>query len=189
MYLIFKRIIDFTLSLVGILFLFPLMLIVGFAIIVQDGGAPIYWSKRVGRNNTIFLMPKFRTMKLNTPQLATHLIKGEDFITPLGKFLRKASFDELPQLWSILKGDMAIVGPRPALFNQYDLIEMRTKKSIHLLSPGLTGWAQINGRDEIPLEKKVELDWEYSQKKSLMLDLKIVLLTLFKAMRSEGISH
>lgn len=189
MYLSIKRITDFIISLVGILVLLPFMLIIGLAILVQDRDVPIYWSRRVGKNNKIFLMPKFRTMKVDTPQMATHLIKGEDFVTPLGKILRKLSLDELPQLWCILKGDMAVVGPRPALYNQYDLIEMRTKMSIHLLSPGLTGWAQINGRDEISLQKKVELDLEYVQKRSFSFDLKIMVLTVFKAVKREGISH
>lgn len=189
MYLGIKRKFDFILAILGIIIFLPLMVIVGLAIFMQDGGVPIYWSKRVGKNNIIFLMPKFRTMKLNTPQLATHLIKGEDFVTPLGKVLRKLSLDELPQLWSILKGEMTVVGPRPALFNQYDLIEMRTQKSIHLLPPGLTGWAQVNGRDEVSLEKKVQLDFEYAQNLGLRMDLKIIMLTLLKAIKSEGVSH
>ena len=153
-------------------------------------GPAIYWSQRVGKNNKIFLMPKFRTMLVDTPQVATHLMtKSDNYLTSVGPFLRKTSLDEIPQLWSIIKGDMSFVGPRPALFNQDDLIELRTKRGVHLITPGLTGWAQINGRDEIPIPKKVELDFFYKEKMSFLLDLKIIALTFVKAFIGRDVSH
>ena len=150
----------------------------------------MYWSDRVGKGNTIFKMPKFRTMKVNTPAVATHLLDGpERFLTPIGKFLRKASLDELPQLLSIIRGDMSFVGPRPALFNQADLVELRTKKGIHVLTPGLTGWAQINGRDDIPIPAKVQFDEYYLTNMSFFFDFKILLMTFIKVIRTENVSH
>ena len=150
----------------------------------------MYWSDRVGKGNTIFKMPKFRTMKVNTPAVATHLLDDPDrFLTPIGKFLRKSSLDELPQLLSIIKGDMSFVGPRPALFNQDDLVELRTKKGIHVLTPGLTGWAQINGRDDIPIPLKVEFDEYYLKNMSFFFDFKILLMTFIKVIRKENVSH
>jgi len=150
----------------------------------------LYWSDRVGKGNTIFKMPKFRTMKVNTPAVATHLLDDPDrFLTPIGKFLRKSSLDELPQLLSIIKGDMSFVGPRPALFNQDDLVELRTKKGIHVLTPGLTGWAQINGRDDIPIPLKVEFDEYYLKNMSFFFDFKILLMTFIKVIRKENVSH
>jgi len=153
-------------------------------------GPALYWSDRVGRKNAIFRMPKFRTMRIDTPAIATHLLGNPDqFLTPIGSFLRKTSLDELPQLWSILKGDMSFVGPRPALFNQYDLIELRTRHHVDALLPGLTGWAQINGRDELAIPDKVKLDVEYLQRQSLLFDLNILILTFLKVVRREGVAH
>lgn len=153
-------------------------------------GAIIYWSDRVGRHNKIFKMPKFRSMKIDTPAVATHLLPNPDtYLTPIGSFLRKSSLDELPQLWSILKGDMSFVGPRPALFNQHDLIELRTMAGVHNLLPGLTGWAQINGRDELPIPDKVALDVEYLRQKTIWLDIKIILLTGLKVLRRDNVTH
>ena len=153
-------------------------------------GPVLYWSDRVGRHNTIFRMPKFRSMRLGTPAVATHLLSDpHSHLTPIGSFLRKSSLDELPQLWSILKGDMSFVGPRPALFNQDDLIELRTRYGVHRLLPGLTGWAQVNGRDELPIPDKVMLDVEYLQRQSLWFDLHILWLTFVKVLRRDGVSH
>ena len=157
---------------------------------LSSKGPIIYWSERVGQNNRIFRMPKFRSMRLGTPAVATHLLANPNaYLTPIGGFLRKSSLDELPQLWSIVKGDMSFVGPRPALFNQHDLIELRTQRGVHLLLPGLTGWAQINGRDELPIPQKVALDYEYLQKQSLWLDIKIIALTAVKVLRKENVTH
>ena len=153
-------------------------------------GPALYWSDRVGKDNHIFKMPKFRSMKVDTPAVATHLLNDpKRVLTPIGDFLRKSSLDELPQLWSILKGDMSFVGPRPALFNQDDLIALRTVKGVHRLVPGLTGWAQINGRDELPIPQKVALDVDYLQRQSLWLDIKIIWLTFVKVVKKEGVSH
>lgn len=153
-------------------------------------GAVIYWSDRVGRNNKIFKMPKFRTMRMNTPEVATHLLSDvSECLIPIGSFLRKSSLDELPQLWSILKGDMSFVGPRPALFNQDDLIALRTQVGVDRLLPGLTGWAQINGRDELPIPEKVKLDAEYMNRQSIAFDAKIIMLTVLKVVRREGVIH
>ena len=153
-------------------------------------GPAIHWSKRIGINNSIFLMPKFRTMRIDTPQVATHLLSdGQKWLTPIGTFLRKSSLDELPQLWSVLKGDMSLVGPRPALFNQYDLRDLRTAHGVHLLHPGVTGWAQINGRDELSIEEKVVFDSEYKKKRSLAFDIKIIFLTIYKVVLRKNISH
>jgi O-antigen biosynthesis protein WbqP len=185
-----KRIIDICVSfcLIGI-FLFPILLI---AILVRltSRGPALYWSDRVGVGNTIFKMPKFRTMRIDTPAVATHLMQNPDeYLTPIGPFLRKSSLDELPQIWSVMKGDMSFVGPRPALFNQSDLIDLRTKKGVHRLVPGITGWAQINGRDDIPIPKKVEYDEYYLKNRSTIFDLKILLLTFFKVTSAENVSH
>lgn len=166
------------------------MLIIALLVKATSRGPVLYWSDRVGKGNTIFKMPKFRTMKINTPAVATHLMeKPDQYLTSIGKFLRKLSLDELPQLFSILKGDMSFVGPRPALFNQEYLMEFRAQKGVHVLPPGLTGWAQINGRDEIPIPVKVDFDEYYLKHRSFLLDMKILLMTLFKVLRSEGIKH
>jgi len=185
-----KRIFDLTLAiLAGILLLLPVVL-VAIAVRVTSQGPALYWSDRVGRNNRIFKMPKFRSMRINTPAVATHLLSDPaQFLTPIGGFIRKSSLDELPQLWSIICGDMSFVGPRPALFNQADLIALRTEYGVHTLVPGLTGWAQVNGRDELPIPQKVALDVEYLQKQSLMFDIKIIVLTFVKVLRRDGIAH
>lgn len=164
--------------------------LIGLMVLFTSKGPILHWSKRIGQNNKMFLMPKFRTMQVDTPDVATHLLaRPEDWYTPVGWFLRRTSLDELPQLWSIIKGDMSFVGPRPALFNQYDLVKSRTQNNVHKLLPGLTGWAQINGRDQISIEQKVELDAEYMQRQSFFFDLKIVLLTFFRVFRDKTISH
>lgn len=166
------------------------MLITALAVRLTSKGPILYWSDRVGRNNVIFKMPKFRTMRTDTPAVATHLLGNPDqWLTPIGKFLRKSSLDELPQLYSIIVGDMSFVGPRPALYNQDDLIALRTKTGVHTLTPGLTGWAQVNGRDELPIPVKVEFDTYYLKQRSLSLDMRILCMTLFKVLRSEGVTH
>ena len=157
---------------------------------LSSNGPVLYWSDRVGRNNILFKMPKFRSMRVDTPAVATHLLTNPGrYLTPIGKFLRKTSIDELPQLWSILVGDMSFVGPRPALFNQDDLIALRTKKGVEQLVPGLTGWAQVNGRDELPILAKVALDVEYLERRSLAFDLRILWLTFVKVIMRDGVSH
>ena len=185
-----KRIFD--LSMAGFLFCFlsvPIF-IVGLVVKLTSEGPVLYWSDRVGINNSIFRMPKFRTMRIDTPAVATHLMKNPDiYLTPTGSLLRKFSLDELPQLYSILKGDISFVGPRPALYNQDDLVELRTEKGIHRLIPGITGWAQVNGRDELPIPIKVEYDEYYLKNKSFLLDLKILLMTFIKVVRREGVKH
>ena len=185
-----KRLIDIITSLLALLLLAIPMALVALLVKATSPGPILYWSDRVGRNNTIFRMPKLRTMRIDTPAVATHLLADPDrWLTPVGKFLRKSSLDEVPQLWSILRGDMSIVGPRPALFNQDDLIALRTAAGVHLLTPGLTGWAQTHGRDELPIPVKVEFDAYYLRHRSLLLDLKIVLLTALKVLRSDGVKH
>jgi len=185
-----KRTFDFMCSLLAVFFLAIPMLIVALAVKFTSLGPILYWSDRVGKNNVIFKMPKFRTMRVDTPAVATHLLGDPDrWLTPIGKFLRKSSLDELPQLFSILIGDMSIVGPRPALFNQVDLIDLRTKKGIHHLNPGLTGWAQINGRDELPIPAKVTFDEYYLHNHSFFLDIKIIFLTFIKVVKHEGVTH
>ena len=165
-------------------------LIIAVLVRVTSSGSVIYWSTRMGRNNKTFKMPKFRTMRLNAPDIATHLIENADqFVTPIGRILRKTSLDELPQLGSILKGDMAFVGPRPALYNQDDLIDLRTQKDIPRLTPGVTGWAQIHGRDDLPIPEKVEMDFYYIRNRSTALDLNIIWHTFFTVFKSKGISH
>jgi len=166
------------------------MLLIAIIVKLSSKGPALYWSDRVGQYNLVFKMPKFRTMQMDTPALPTHLMKNaNDFISPVGVFLRKTSLDELPQLYSIIKGDMSIVGPRPALFNQKDLITLRTEKQLDKLLPGLTGWAQVNGRDELSIPEKVELEVEYMNSKSFWFDLKILWMTFLKVINSQGISH
>jgi O-antigen biosynthesis protein WbqP len=185
-----KRIFDIVLALGCSFLLFPLVILLGLAVGTSSQGPILYWSDRVGRNNQIFKMPKFRSMHTDAPAVATHLLENlEAWLTPIGSFLRKSSLDELPQLWSILKGDMSFVGPRPALFNQDDLIALRTDAGVHGLLPGLTGWAQINGRDELPIPDKVKLDIEYLQRRSIAFDLWILWLTLLKVLRRDGVLH
>lgn len=185
-----KRAFDlFFVVCVGVLLLAPIGLI---ALLVRwtSPGPALYWSDRVGRNNRIFKMPKFRSMRLDTPAVATHLLSEPDqYLTPVGPFLRRTSLDELPQLWSIFKGDMSLVGPRPALFNQQDLIQLRSEAGVEKLVPGLTGWAQINGRDELPIPDKVRLDVEYLRRRSFGFDLKIIFLTVWRVLRRDGVNH
>lgn len=185
-----KRLLDLLLALVaGLLLMVPIMA-VALAVRLTSKGPVLYWSDRVGRNNHIFRMPKFRSMRIGTPSLATHLLQDpKQYLTPIGSFLRKSSLDELPQLWSILMGDMSFVGPRPALFNQDDLVALRTQTGVHELVPGLTGWAQVNGRDELPIPEKVKLDVEYLQRQSFWFDIHILWLTLVKVLDRDGVSH
>lgn len=185
-----KRLFDIILAVIATMLLLVAIVLVWLAVRVTSQGPALFWSDRVGRGNTIFSMPKFRSMRVGTPALATHLLSDpEAYLTPIGSFLRKTSLDELPQLWSILKGDMSFVGPRPALFNQGDLVALRTQYDVDKLVPGLTGWAQINGRDELPIADKVRLDVEYMQKQSFLFDLKIIFLTFIKVLRRDGIQH
>jgi O-antigen biosynthesis protein WbqP len=185
-----KRLFDFVCSSMAFIFLAIPMLITALAVRLTSPGPILYWSDRVGKNNIIFKMPKFRTMRTDTPAVATHLLGDPDrWLTPIGKFLRKSSLDELPQLLSILTGKMSVVGPRPALFNQNDLIALRTEKEVHRLTPGLTGWAQINGRDELPIPVKVEFDEWYLHNRSFKLDLKIIVMTFIKVVKKEGVTH
>ena len=185
-----KRVFDICLGCLAALILFVPVLLVAMAIRFTSKGPALYWSDRVGRNNVIFKMPKFRSMRVGTPAVATHLLAdARSHLTPIGSFLRKSSLDELPQLWSILVGDMSFVGPRPALFNQQDLIVLRTAQGVHTLVPGLTGWAQVNGRDELPIPEKVKLDVAYLQRQSLWFDILILWLTLVKVLRRDGVSH
>jgi len=185
-----KRVFDIILALIALVLISVPMLFITILVKLTSDGPVLYWSDRVGKYNTIFKMPKFRTMKADTPAVATHLLSNPDqYVTPPGNFLRKFSLDELPQLFSILKGDMSFVGPRPALFNQDDLIELRTQKGIHVLTPGLTGWAQINGRDELPIPTKIDFDEYYLHHRSFLFDVKILFLTVFKAAHGEGVNH
>ena len=185
-----KRLFDlFLVFWLGIILLLPLVFLI-FLVKFTSKGPVLYWSDRMGRNNTIFRMPKFRTMRLGTPVVATHLLKNAKiFLTPVGGFLRKSSLDELPQLWCILIGNMSFVGPRPALFNQNDLILLRTQCGVHKLVPGLTGWAQINGRDDLPILTKVKLDAEYLRRRCFIFEIYILWLTVFKVIMSEGVAH
>jgi O-antigen biosynthesis protein WbqP len=185
-----KRMFDLLLCLLaGMVLLLPLVL-VAIAVRLTSKGPALYWSDRVGRNNVIFKMPKFRSMRMGTPAVATHLLGNPAaHLTPIGSFLRKSSLDELPQLWSILRGDMSFIGPRPALFNQHDLMALRTEQGVHTLVPGLTGWAQVNGRDELPIPEKVKLDVAYLQRQSLWFDIRILWLTFVKVLRRDGVSH
>lgn len=185
-----KRGFDLCMALVASAILALPVLIVAILVKMTSPGPALYWSDRVGRHNRIFKMPKFRTMQIGTPALATHLLKDpSSYLTPIGSFLRKSSLDELPQLWSILVGDMSFVGPRPALFNQDDLIAMRTERGVHELLPGLTGWAQVNGRDELPIPEKVELDVVYLRRQSFWFDIRILWLTAVKVLQRDGVSH
>lgn len=185
-----KKSFDLLLSLVLLIITVIPICLIAVLVRLTSRGPALYWSHRVGQGNKIFEMPKFRTMQMDTPAVATHLLKDPDqYLTPFGKFLRKSSLDELPQLWCILTGEMSFVGPRPALFNQDDLIDLRTKKGIHTLLPGITGWAQVNGRDELPIPIKVELDAYYLQNRSFLMDIKILFMTFFKVLRCEGVKH
>ncbi len=185
-----KRLFDLFFAVFAVsLFLLP-FLIVALWVKLTSKGPILYWSDRIGVNNTIFKMPKFRTMKVDTPIVATHLLEEpENFLTPIGGFLRKSSLDELPQLWCILKGEMSFVGPRPALYNQDDLIALRTERNIHKLRPGLTGWAQINGRDELPISQKVDVEVEYMKNRSFLFDMKILWLTFLRVIKKDGVTH
>ena len=185
-----KRLCDIiSSSLLLILFAIPMALI-ALAVKLTSKGPVLHWSDRVGRGNRIFKMPKFRSMRINAPQVATHLLSNHEvYLTPIGSFLRRSSLDELPQLLSVFNGDLSLVGPRPALFNQDDLIALRTESGVHNLVPGITGWAQVNGRDELPILEKVRLDCEYLRTRSFWLDLKILFLTFLKVARREGVSH
>ena len=185
-----KRSFDLLLALVASVILVIPILLVATAVRLSSKGPALYWSDRVGIDNAIFKMPKFRSMKIDTPAVATHLLDDpKSVLTPIGDFIRKSSLDELPQLWCILKGDMSFVGPRPALFNQDDLIALRTEKGVHRVIPGLTGWAQVNGRDELPIPQKVALDVEYLGRQSFFFDIKILWLTFMKVIKRDDVSH
>lgn len=185
-----KRLLDLTVALCAAVILTPLILLIALAVRLTSPGPVLYWSDRVGQDNRIFRMPKFRSMRVDTPAVASHLLKNpQAHLTPIGSFLRKSSLDELPQLWSVIMGDMSLVGPRPALFNQDDLIALRTDKGVHRLLPGLTGWAQINGRDELPIPQKVAFDAEYMRRRSLGFDLYILWRTFLKILKRDGVSH
>lgn len=185
-----KRLVDLIIVVLAVAVLAIPLLLVAMLVMFTSAGPVLYWSDRVGRNNKIFRMPKFRSMRIGTPALATHLLKNPNaYLTPIGSFLRKTSLDELPQLWSILVGDMSLVGPRPALFNQDDLIAQRTALGVHELLPGLTGWAQVNGRDELPIPEKVGLDVEYMHRCSFFFDVQILWLTILKVINRDGVSH
>lgn len=185
-----KRTFDMILACVAAVILLLPTVLVALLVRLTSKGPALYWSNRVGINNDIFKMPKFRSMNIDTPAVATHLLEDpKRALTPIGDFLRKSSLDELPQLWCILKGDMSFVGPRPALFNQDDLIALRTEKGVHKMVPGLTGWAQVNGRDELPIPQKVDLDVEYFQRQSFFFDIYILWLTFIKVVRRDGVSH
>jgi O-antigen biosynthesis protein WbqP len=187
---VLKRLVDIVGGLVGLVVLSPVLLAIAAAVRLESPGPALHWSKRVGRGNAIFPMPKFRTMRTGAPDVATHLLADPDaWVTPLGGFLRRTSLDELPQLWSVVIGQMSLVGPRPALFNQDDLVALRTEAGVHTLRPGLTGWAQINGRDELPIPEKVKLDAEYLERRSLAFDLRILAGTALAAVTAKGVSH
>ena len=185
-----NRVFDLVVGLSALVMLVVPIVMVAILVKLTSKGSVLYWSDRVGRKKKIFRMPKFRTMRMDTPEMATHLMKTPvTYLSPIGGFLRRSSLDELPQLWSILKGDMSFVGPRPALFNQDDLIALRTEKGVDKLVPGLTGWAQVNGRDELPIPEKIALDMEYMERQSFWFDLKILWMTLLKVLRRDGINH
>ncbi len=185
-----KRLFDIAFSIITVILLALPFGLIWFLVCITSPGPALYWSDRVGRGNVIFKMPKFRSMRIGTPAVATHLLNDPKvYLTPIGSFLRKSSLDELPQLWSILRGDMSFVGPRPALFNQDDLIALRTEFAVDQLLPGLTGWAQVNGRDELPIPQKVALDVEYMQRQSLWFDIKIIWMTALKVIKRDGVSH
>ena len=189
-YRIAKRIFDLSAAvLAAIVFSIPILVVAGCVRMTSPGPA-LYWSDRVGRGNRIFRMPKFRSMRTDTPAVATHLLADpKTYLTPIGSFLRRSSLDELPQLWCILMGEMSLVGPRPALFNQDDLIALRTERGVEMLVPGLTGWAQINGRDELPIAEKVKLDAEYLDRRSFGFDLRIIVLTMLRVVGRDGVTH
>ena len=185
-----KRVFDVLLVIFSGLILLVPIVIVAILVKLTSKGPILYWSDRVGKDNAIFKMSKFRSMKTGTPTVATHLLKdAASSLTPIGSFLRQSSLDELPQLWCILKGDMSFVGPRPALFNQDDLIELRTQKLVHILTPGLTGWAQVNGRDDLTIPQKVDFDLEYLERKSFLFDLRILWMTFLKVIQRNGVTH
>ncbi len=185
-----KRLVDLFLASAALAALSPLLLLAAMAVKLTSPGPVLFHSKRIGRNNSRFMMIKFRSMRTHAPQLATHLMTAPAlYLTPIGGFLRRTSLDEIPQLMNVIRGEMSLVGPRPALFNQDDLVALRTQKGIHTLMPGLTGWAQVNGRDELPIPAKVQLDEYYLQNQSLLFDMKILLLTVLKVFRTEGVSH
>jgi O-antigen biosynthesis protein WbqP len=185
-----KRIFDLTVAVMGLALLLVPMALIALAVKITSNGPVFYWSKRIGRHNVVFQMPKFRTMLMDTPEVATHLLEQpQHYLTPIGSFLRKTSLDELPQLLSIISGNMSFIGPRPALYNQEDLIRLRTEKGVHRLTPGLTGWAQINGRDELSIPEKVGYDEYYLQHRSAELESKIFILTFLKVIRSDGVTH
>jgi len=185
-----KRLFDLFVGFVFLVLLIPPMLMIAVLVQLTSKGPVLYWSDRVGRKNKIFKMSKFRSMRINTPAVATHLLNDPDiYLSPIGGFLRRTSLDELPQLWSILKGDMSFVGPRPALFNQGDLIALRTEYGVDKLTPGLTGWAQVNGRDELPIPEKVALDVEYMHRQSFWFDIYILWMTFLKVIKRDGVSH
>jgi len=185
-----KRFLDLSLALLSLIVLIWPLIIVAVLVRITSRGPVIYWSDRVGRDNKIFRMPKFRTMRVDTPAVATHLLTDpKRYLTPVGSFLRRSSLDELPQIWSILCGDMSFVGPRPALFNQDDLVALRTEHGVDRALPGLTGWAQVNGRDELSIPEKVKLDTVYIERQSLRFDIKILILTFLKVVRRDGIVH
>lgn len=185
-----KRAFDIAVSVIAAFVLAVPMIVVALAVRLTSKGPALYWSKRVGRDNHLFSMPKFRTMRIDTPVVATHLLTDPaKHLTPIGSFLRKSSLDELPQLWCILKGDMSLVGPRPALFNQDDLVAARAAVNVHKLPPGLTGWAQVNGRDELAIPDKVALDAEYLKRRSFLFDLRILVMTAMKVVGGSGVQH
>ena len=188
-----KRLFDLIMVLIACVLLLPFLLLTTLLVKCTSAGPVLYWSQRVGQHNRLFSMPKFRSMQVGTPQIATHLMQQQaqagSYLTPVGSFIRKTSLDELPQLWSVLTGEMSFVGPRPALFNQDDLIQLRTAHGVHTLKPGITGWAQVNGRDELPIPQKVSLDSYYLNNQCLLLDIKIVLLTVIKVLRRDNITH
>tara|TARA_B100001105_G_scaffold200688_1_gene164431 strand:+ start:131 stop:724 length:594 start_codon:yes stop_codon:yes gene_type:complete len=185
-----KRFFDMVAALAGLMVLWPVLLMIAVAVRLDSPGPSIHWSRRVGRDNQIFLMPKFRSMRIDTPDVATHLLDDpQQWITPLGRMLRRTSLDEFPQLWSVLVGQMSLVGPRPALFNQDDLVALRTEVGVHRLRPGVTGWAQINGRDDLPIAEKVRFDADYMARQNLVLDIRIILITLRAAVAAKGVSH
>ena len=185
-----KRIFDVLLTAPLAIVLAPVLLVVALAVRVSSPGPALFRTERVGRNNRLFTMYKFRTMRTDTPQLATHLLQNPaQFLSPVGGFLRRTSLDELPQVFNVLRGDMSLVGPRPALFNQHDLVALRTERGVHELVPGITGWAQVNGRDELAIPDKVALDEEYLRRRSFLFDLRILGLTAWKALHGSGVSH
>lgn len=185
-----KRVFDLLLGLAAAILLAVPVILVAALVRLTSRGPALYWSDRVGRHNKVFKMPKFRSMRIGTPAVATHLLADpKAYLTPIGSFLRKSSLDELPQLWSIVRGDMSFVGPRPALFNQDDLIALRTQQGVHELAPGLTGWAQVNGRDELPIRQKVKLDAEYLRRQSFWFDMKIMGLTVIKVIKQDSVTH